>query len=332
MADRKKRQPDDKSPVDASIPLAEEGPQKTFTPASSRPASIVPSTGIAGRSLTFVIAAMCFLACLFFATMISSQRTADRWADQISAQVTVQVLPDASSDIDTQVATVIGILEATPGIDEATDTPASVLQDMLAPWLGSGFAMNELPIPRMIQVAIDTDNPPDFEKLADAVLTAVPNAEFDDHRFWDARLTTGARTATIIGGLLFLLVLAVMVACVVFATRGTMSGNREVIEVLHFVGAPEQFIAAEFQRHFLVLGLRAGLIGGLAAMAILTLLSTFLARWVDAQQATEVRILFGDFGVGLLTLIGISIIVALVAGLTAVTTRVTVFRYLHSIQ
>ena len=49
---------------------------------------------------------------------------------------------------------------------------------------------------------------------------------------------------------------------VTFATRGAMAANRPIVEVLHFIGANDGFIAGQFQRHFLVLGLEGGLIGG----------------------------------------------------------------------
>lgn len=314
------------------IHRAEDGAADFAAPPSARSTPIVPSTGLAGRALTFVIAAMCFLACLFFATMISAQRTADRWTDRISTEVTIQVLPDPAKDLDAQVRQVIVIAAGVEGVTSVTDTSAGDLENLLKPWLGDGLDVNDLPIPRLIRVGIDPFNPPDLDALAIAVGTEVPNAILDDHRFWRDRLRTGARSVAVIGGLLFALVLAVMVASVVFATRGTMSGNREVIEVLHFVGAPEHFIAAEFQRHFLVLGLRAGVLGGLAAIGILTFLSTLLARWLDVQQATEVRILIGDFGIDTITLIGIAVIVGLVTALTALTTRATVLRYLHALQ
>ena len=66
-------------------------------------------------------------------------------------------------------------------------------------------------------------------------------------------------------------VLAATVLSVAFATRGAMSSNRPIVEVLHFVGAKEAYIASQFQRHFLVLGLKGGIIGGLAAIAFLML-------------------------------------------------------------
>ena len=41
-----------------------------------------------------------------------------------------------------------------------------------------------------------------------------------------------------------------------------MATNRPIIEVLHYVGATDGFIAGQFQRHFLLLGFKGGAIGG----------------------------------------------------------------------
>ena len=71
------------------------------------------------------------------------------------------------------------------------------------------------------------------------------------------------RSTTIVGGIgVLLLMLAATVLSVMFATRGAMAANRPIVEVLHFIGAKSGFIAGQFQRHFLMLGLKGGLIGG----------------------------------------------------------------------
>ena len=67
---------------------------------------------------------------------------------------------------------------------------------------------------------------------------------------------------TVVGvGLASILVLVAAGLAVTFATRGAMAGNHEVVEVLHFVGADDDYIAREFQRRFFKLGLRGSAVG-----------------------------------------------------------------------
>ena len=93
-----------------------------------------------------------------------------------------------------------------------------------------------------------------------------------------------ANTIIGIGVVLVVLVLVAAGLAVIFATRGAMAGNREVVEVLHFVGANDDFIAREFQRRFFRLGLRGSAIGAGAAL-LLTLILGFVARSWRASPA-----------------------------------------------
>ena len=95
----------------------------------------------------------------------------------------------------------------------------------------------------------------------------VPGASLDDHRGWIDRMRAMAGTAVAAGVGVLVLMLAATVLSVTFATRGAMATNRRSIEVLHFVGAKNGFIAGHFQRHFLLLGLQGGAIGGGVAIA-----------------------------------------------------------------
>ena len=89
----------------------------------------------------------------------------------------------------------------------------------------------------------------------------------DDHRGWIERMRAMAGTAVAVGVAILVLVIAATMLSVTFATRGAMATNKPVIEVLHFVGAKNGFIAGHFQRHFLLLGLQGGALGGGAAIA-----------------------------------------------------------------
>ena len=96
----------------------------------------------------------------------------------------------------------------------------------------------------------------------------IPTASIDNHGQWLQRLSSMARMMTLFGLFILALVFAATALCVVFATRGAMASNRIVIEVLHFVGAEDSYVAREFQRHFLLLGLKGAGMGGAVAAAI----------------------------------------------------------------
>jgi len=122
------------------------------------------------------------------------------------------------------------------------------------------------------------------------------------------------------------------VLSVTFATRGAMATNRPIIEVLHFVGAKHGFISGQFQRHFLLLGLKGGEIGGVAAMMLFAAAS-FIADWYKGTASGEqVAALFGSFAIGAAGYAAILGLVILTAVVTALTSRLTVYRMLESID
>ena len=120
----------------------------------------------------------------------------------------------------------------------------------------------------MIVVKLVSGATPDLATLRKTLAAQVPSAILDDHRALDRpHAHHGGHRSR--GGIAILaLVIAVTVLSVTFATRGAMATNRAVVEVLHYVGATDSFIAHQFQRHFLLLGLKGGAIGGGAAIGL----------------------------------------------------------------
>ena len=126
-------------------------------------------------------------------------------------------------------------------------------------------------MPRIIVVRLAPGQNADLARLRTLLNERVAGASLDDHRAWIERMRAMAQTA-LFGGLgVLVLMLAATVLSVAFATRGAMATNRGIIEVLHFIGARDSYIAGQFQRHFLILGLEGGLIGGAAAILVFAL-------------------------------------------------------------
>jgi len=85
-----------------------------------------------------------------------------------------------------------------------------------------------------------------------------------------------------------------MATAIGFATRGAMAGNREIIEVLHFVGAEDRYIARQFQTHFMRLGFRGAAIGGIAA-AVFFVAPRFFPFDLRFGGGEEMAALFAHF-------------------------------------
>ena len=294
--------------------------------------SIVPRDTIAGRALIAVIAIMTFLAALTLGAVVLIRATATEWQSEVSREVTIQVRPVPGRDIEGDVKTAAAIAEKQPGVAGVRPYSKTETARLLEPWLGTGLTFDDLPVPRLIVVRIAPDGAPDLAQLAKSLTAQVPGATVDDHRGWVERMRSMARASVAVGLGVMVLVLIATVLSVTFATGGAMAANRPIIEVLHFVGAKDGFIAGQFQRHFLLLGLTGGIIGGAAAM-LLFLAAAFLGdRFTGTAGEDQVAALFGSFSIGIAGYVAIVGLVVLIAVVTAGASRLTVYRTLGSID
>jgi cell division transport system permease protein len=223
----------------------------------------------------------------------------------------------------------VALARRAPGVEQAQAFTKEESERLLEPWLGTGLNFNDLPVPRLIVIKIQENAKPDFSALRQSLQSEVPGATLDDHALWVSRLSTMANTIISIGVFLVALVLVAAGLAVIFATRGAMAGNREVVDVLHFVGANDAFIAKEFQRHFFRLGLRGSALGAGAAL-LLTLLLGFMARsWRASPAGDQIEALFGAFTISWTGYAVVILIALLVAVVTGIVSRLTVRRFLN---
>jgi cell division transport system permease protein len=293
---------------------------------------LVPRSSISGRALIAVVAIMTFLASLTTGAVLLIGSAASEWQSDVAREVTVQIIPAPGRDLDASVDKAAAAARAFPGIGDVRAYSKEESSKLLEPWLGSGLKLDELPVPRLIVVKIATGAAPDLPQLRRILAEQVPGATLDDHRGWIDRMRAMAGTAVAAGVGILILVIAATMLSVTFATRGAMATNKPVIEVLHFVGAKNGFIAGRFQRHFLLLGLQGGAIGGGIA-ALLFVLAGAVSGWFAGSAGGEqTAALFGSFSIGITGYVAVLGQVVLIAVVTAMTSRHTVNRTLDMID
>ncbi len=293
---------------------------------------LVPRNSISGRALIAVVAIMTFLASITTGAVIVIGGAASEWQSDVSREITIQLIPAPGRDVDASVEKAAAVARRFPGVGEVRAYSKEESSRLLEPWLGNGLLLQELPVPRLIVVKIAAGASPDLPQLRQILSEQVPGAMLDDHRGWIDRMRAMAGTAVAAGIAILILMIAATVLSVTFATRGAIATNKQVIEVLHFVGAKNAFIAGRFQRHFLLLGLQGGALGGGIAI-VLFAIASLLSRWlVGTAGGEETAALFGSFSIGPAGYIAVLGQVLLIALVTAMTSRHTVNRTLDTID
>lgn len=293
-----------------------------------REASIVPADSISGRALLAVIAIMTFLAALTLGAVVLVRAASGDWQAAVAREVTIQLRPSDRRDVEADVRQAVAIASATPGVASARAYTREESAGLLEPWLGSSLVLGDLPVPRLIVLKVDPNAAPDFAKLRQQ-LAEIPGATLDDHRGYIDRMRAIARGAVLAGLSVLALVLAAAMMSVMFATRGAMAANRQIIEVLHIIGAKDGFIAAEFQRHFLLLGLKGGAIGGGIAMVLFALVG-LTSDWFGGTG--EAVGLIGNLSLGSAGYGAMLGLIVLMGAVTAGVSRFTVSRTLRDME
>ncbi|AEQ52973.1 cell division protein FtsX [Pelagibacterium halotolerans B2] len=291
----------------------------------SRPNPIVPAQSVAGRTLMLLIGIMTFLSCVTFGGVLLVQKSAMGWSAEVGRELTIQIRPLDGEVIESNLRLAVSLSEAVPGVASARVVSIEESEELLAPWLGQGLDLSDLAIPRLVIVQLADPNAADIARL-ESEISAIPGATLETHAAWRVQLNTMAGTIVVSGILVLALILVATALAIVFATRGTMSTNREIVDVLHFIGASNTFIAGEFQGRFLLLGLKGGLVGGLAAIVFFIIAGTAMSTVVPEQSSAQLGVLFGQFALGISGILGIVGVVLVIAGLTAITSRLTVRR------
>jgi cell division transport system permease protein len=293
---------------------------------------VVPPNSISGRALLAVIAIMSFLASLSVGAVVLVRTAAADWQSQVAREITIQVRPLAGRDLEAEVVRAVEIARTADGVAAVRPLSKDESSRLLEPWLGAGLSLDELPVPRMIVVTVAPGATPNLDRLRKALTDRVAGVSLDDHRGWLDRMRAMARTAVTVGSGILALVLTATVLLIAFATRGAMATNRQIVEVLHFVGAKNRYIAGQFQRHFLLLGFKGAALGGGAAMAVFLLAGLLARRYEGTAGEQQVEALFGSLALDAAGYAGIVGVIILIAAVTAITSRLTVQRTLSALE
>lgn len=243
---------------------------------------ILPRAMLGSNLLPLVIAVNVYLASLAILGGLALVSATGQWSAELDQLVTVQVPPEAGVAREAVVKSVLGVLRDHPAVAQARPLDAAEMEALLRPWLGQSAVIRELPLPQLIDVAMRPEG--DLDSLRKRLEAEFPGVEIDDHRLWRDQMQDISLAARLICWSLVSMISLAAVAVIIFATRATLESQNELVALLHLIGAKNSFVAGEFQKHFLGIGIIGVLIGlvpvGLTIASVLYLTGNDPAPWM----------------------------------------------------
>ncbi len=231
----------------------------------------------ATRLLPYVMAVMVYLSALALMGSMMLNKGFGDMTESLSNRLTIQITTADAEMRNAQVDEVTALLRKTPGIDYVRKLNDVEIEKLLEPWLGKGNVTDDLPVPAILDVTVSRDLTLNLDAVRGMLAQVSDNIHLDDHQQWLGRflrlMDMVEYTAL---GILLLVVLAT-VCIVIFGTKAGMAENREIIAVMHHLGAQDSMIARAYQSRFMKYGLKGGIIG--LVLAFITLVSLiYLSR------------------------------------------------------
>ena len=232
------------------------------------------------RFLTLKVGLLVLLATLSLAVGMVMSSASESLQRSLSGTLTVQV--PAGLEQQSATESIIEILRATPNIRDVREIPDREINEALEPWLGAQAPILDLPLPALVDVAIESGQTVDIQVLTKKLSAVAPGTVVEEHSMWLGRLIDITNTVETVSMSVMLLVLISVVITVVFSTRTWMAVNREAVEVLHLIGAHDSYIAYQFQKHTFWLS-SVGAAGGFAlGTSFVLLIQFYIGRLSDS--------------------------------------------------
>jgi cell division transport system permease protein len=228
------------------------------------------------RFLPWLVGVMVCLAAILLNLGITVSGWIANQHTSYSSSFTVN-LPASTENLERKLAEVNAKLKQTPGIASAVVMKESELLSLLSPWLGESSARGALPLPTVIDVTTAPNASIDYRILQKNLAEIAPGTELDAHEQWIATFASFASTAKWLLMSLAAVIVAAIAVMIAFTSRAALKLHGRTVQLLHAVGAEDNYIARQFQMDAFRMVLPAAFGGALLAVVLFFAISRYLA-------------------------------------------------------
>ena len=272
--------------------------------------------------LPWISMLMIFIASLTLAGGLTAYRALSYWNKNVSGSITVQIPvitakgQSRSDTVDGDIEQALTVLRTSTGVLGAKVLEDEQIHRLMMPWIGDKADLDTLPIPKVIDVTIDPNNPPNADELTADLAATVPLAVLDTHRLWLDGMINMANGFMKVTVFILLLLVVTTAFTVTYSARTSLAVHKKVIRLVHMMGANDWYIAWQYAVRVLKLSLVGGIIGLVLSLPVIFGIGYFFET------------LSGDFNCAInnmviITLIATPFVFAILAFVTTLKTVLT---------
>lgn len=218
--------------------------------------------------LQIIISIAIFIFAITLSGVLSINAMTSSWNKSILGSITVQIIPTNTTNKEKSKAELLAyeekaveFLKSVNGIIKVTPLSDDQLNELLRPWLGDEISVSDLPTPRIIDVKISPNANIDFDQLANDLSVASPQASLDNHKIWLNKLIALADGLKMLATTILALITAITSGAIFYTTQMSMGLHKNIIEILHIIGAKDTYIAQQYAKRMGFLGFVGGMFG-----------------------------------------------------------------------
>jgi cell division transport system permease protein len=241
--------------------------------------------GSGGQFLMVLIALMSFLTVLALTASFALSEMTNRWTSGLENTASIEIPAEDTNGnlIETQTLEVLTLrihtfLNTHPAVETAEVMSEEEISKLVAPWLGEDMEFSNIPLPGIISVHFKDDVAFDIESLQENIIDIAPQARLDTHESWLENVLRFTGALNFAAALVSIVIGITTIVAVGGAVQSRMAIYHDELELLHLMGASDEYITKQLQRYVFIIAFKGALIGVLSSAVVLVIIGWFMGH------------------------------------------------------
>jgi cell division transport system permease protein len=225
------------------------------------------------RYVAWIMALLVYLLCLVLTGAVSINLSLNKWQVGVNHRLTAIVPFQHELDRERLIPPVLSLLKSTPGIKNVVVQDGERGLSMAGAWLNYGNSSASGLPPTLIDIDMDPNHPINMGELGTKLYRIIPGVQLETQSRWQETIAVLRTSLQVIAYIFAALIALTVIITITLVTQSGLAAHHEAIRILRFIGAHNSYIARKFQGHALKLAFRGSLVGFLASLPTLIILS-----------------------------------------------------------